>query len=55
MSNVGQGNWERRRVGGTHTRDTGEKIKICRSLPTASFSLVLALRVAAKLYDFNTI
>ena len=25
MSNLGQGYWERRRVGGTHTRDTGEK------------------------------
>jgi hypothetical protein len=25
MSILGQGYWERRRVGGTHTRDTGEK------------------------------
>ena len=25
MSNLGQGNWECLRVGGTHTRDTGEK------------------------------
>jgi len=27
MSNLGQGYWERRQVGGTHTRDTGEKDK----------------------------
>ena len=25
MSNLGQGYWECRRKGGTHTRDTGEK------------------------------
>ena len=25
MSNLGQGYWERPRVGGTYTRDTGEK------------------------------
>ena len=27
MSNLGQGYWELRRVGGTRTRDTGEKEK----------------------------
>jgi hypothetical protein len=54
MSDLGQGYWERRRVGGTH-RDTGEKEKICRSLPTASFSPVFALRVAGKLYDLDKI
>jgi len=53
MSSLGQGYWERRRVGDTHTRDTGKKEKTCRSLPTASFSPVFALRVAAELYDFD--
>ena len=44
---MGQGYWESRQVGGTHTRDTGEKgRKVCRSIPAASFSLVSALRVA---------
>ena len=52
MSSLGQGYWERRRVGGTHTRDTGEKDrKICRSLPAASSSAVFAFSVAAKFYD----
>ena len=54
MSNLGQGYWDCRRVEGTQTRDAGEKDrKICRSLPTASFSPVFALRVAAELYDFD--
>jgi len=49
MSNLGQGYWERRRVGGTHTRDTGKKgRKKCCSLPTVSFSPDFALIVAAK-------
>jgi len=26
MSNLGQGYWESRRVGGTHTRDTGGQV-----------------------------
>jgi len=44
---MGQGYWYSRRVGGTHTRDTGEvDRKICCSLPAASFSPVFALRVA---------
>jgi hypothetical protein len=47
MPNLGQGYWECRRMGGTHTRDTGEKgRKSCRSKPAASFSPVFALRVA---------
>jgi len=46
MLNSGQGYWECRRMGGTHTRDTGEKEKICSSIPALSFSLVFALRVA---------
>ena len=34
-------------MGGTHTRDTGEKgRKSCRSIPAASFSPVFALGVA---------
>ena len=33
----------------------GKRRKICCSLPTASFSPVFALRVAAKLYDFTKI
>ena len=38
-SNLEQGYWKSRRVGGTHTRDTGEKDRlICRSIPAASFS-----------------
>jgi len=54
MSNLGQGYWDCRRVEGTQTRDAGEKDrKICRSLPTASFSLVFVLRVAAKIYEFD--
>ena len=33
-------------MGGTHTRDTGEREKICCSIPAASFSPVSALTVA---------
>jgi len=36
MSNLGQGYWECLRVEGTHTRDKGEKIKICHSIPASS-------------------
>jgi hypothetical protein len=46
MSNLGQGYWECRRVGGTHTRDTGEKMKKYSSIPASSSSLLFALRVA---------
>ena len=46
MSNLGQGYWECRGMGGTHTRDTGVKDKICRSIPAASFSPIFAPRVA---------
>jgi hypothetical protein len=35
-----------RRMGGTHTRDTGEIDKIYRSIPASSSSLVFALRGA---------
>ena len=51
MSSLGQGYWERRRVGGTHTRDKGGKDrKIFRSKTAASSSPVFALSVAANLY-----
>ena len=33
----------------------GKERKICRSLPTASFNPIFALRVAAKLYDFDEV
>jgi hypothetical protein len=33
----------------------GKRGKICRSIPAASFGPVFALRVAAKLYDFDKI
>ena len=47
MSNSGQGYWECQRMGGTHTRDTGEKgRKSCRPIPAANFSPVFALIVA---------
>ena len=55
MSNLGQGYWECRRVGDTHTRDTtGEKDKCC-FIPAASFSPFVALRVADKNKDYITI
>ena len=31
------------------------KREICRSLPTASFNPIFALRVVAKLYDFDEV
>ena len=37
MSSLGQGYWERWRVGGTHTRDTGEKEKIMSLLTYCEF------------------
>jgi hypothetical protein len=47
MSNLGQGYWGCREVGGTHTRDIGEKDKkICRSTSAAIFSPVFVTRVA---------
>jgi len=58
MSNLGQGYWERWRVGGTHTRDTGEKEKKMSLHTAASFSLVFVLRVAAKqtmIYEFKRV
>ena len=55
-SNLGQGYWESRRVGGTHTRDTGGKdIKICRSIPAVNFPPVLAPRVAVKNINYSII
>ena len=46
MSILGQGYWECRQVGGTHTRDTGGKDRnICRSVPAASFNPVFITRV----------
>jgi hypothetical protein len=55
MSNSGQGYWECLRVGGTHTRDTEGKEKICRSIPALSFLPVFALSVAGKLNGFDKI
>ena len=31
----------------------GKERKVCSSIPASSFSLVFALRAAAKLYDFD--
>jgi len=45
-SNLGQGYWEIRRVGGTHIRDTGGKTyKSVAPLPAANFPPVFAPRV----------
>ena len=49
MSNLGQGYWERCEWEALTQGTQGKKRNICRSLPTASFSPVFALRVAAKL------
>jgi hypothetical protein len=56
MSNLGQGYWERRRVGGRHSHKghRGNR-EVCRSLPTASFIPVVPLSVEGKLYDLDKI
>jgi hypothetical protein len=47
MSNLGQGYWECRRVGGTQTRDKGEKERKHMSLHICGeFHPVFVLRVA---------
>jgi len=45
MPTLGQGYWDCRRVGGTHTRDNGGKDNNCRSKPAASFSPFFVTRV----------
>jgi len=56
MSNSGQGYWECRRVGGTHTRDTGGKDgNLSPHKPALSLSLVFALSVADQSKEYNTI
>ena len=55
MSSLGQGYWERWRVGGTHTRDTGEKEKNLSLLTYCEFQPGFALRVEGKLYDFDKV
>ena len=46
QSNLGQGYWECLQVGGTHTKDTGEKENKYCSIPAAGFSPVFVPIVA---------